>query len=225
MKRMHLRANWTVLATFGLLGTFLYLEAGEFRVPAVNYPAQIREEVAILPGGRALRPFGRLVLTGTGLFGIAISPSGKTIVTNNIGISTAIGVSRPSITVITPGKPGVAWNLADFAAEPRQSRAQAWQGVTRGIAVTSDGVAWISEGDTGRVVEVNLTSGSRKGAVSLNGDKSNSFTDSLIHDAARNLLIVLDQANFRAAIIDLKRPSVAEFRENGGYAGGVGSVG
>lgn len=130
-----------ILTTFASLGVLCVLCA-EFRVPGVNYPAIIREDVAILPGGRALRPFGKQVLTGTAPFAISVSPSGKTIVTANIGISTAIGINRPSITVISPGKRDLAWNLADFAAEARQEgrqgRNQAWQGLAAGLVVVSD---------------------------------------------------------------------------------------
>ena len=95
--------------------------AAGLRVPGSNYPAQVREEVSILPGGRALRPFGHQVLTGTAPFAIAVSPSGKTIVTSNIGLAKSIGLDRPSITVIVPSKRDSAWNLEDFHPEPRGS--------------------------------------------------------------------------------------------------------
>lgn len=194
-----------------VLGTLLVFctSAAGFRVPGINYPAQVREEVSILPGGRALRPFGRQVLTGTAPFAIAVSPSGKTIVTANIGLSKAIGLDRPSITVIVPGKHESAWTLTDFHAEARRAESKAWQGVSTGLVVVSDNSAWISEGDSGRVVEINLSSGNRKGAVSLNGDHyGESFTDALAYDAARNLLVVLDPANYRAGVIDVKRAAV-----------------
>ncbi len=183
--------------------------AAGFRLPGSNYPAQVREEVSILPGGRVLKPFGRQVMTGTAPFALAISPSGKTIVTANIGWSKSIGLDRPSITVIAPGKHGSAWSLADFHTEARRTDSKAWQGVTTGLAVVSDGSAWVSEGDSGRVVEVNLSTGNRKGVVSLNADPySGSFTDALGYDPARNLLVVLDPANFRVAVVDLKRAVV-----------------
>ncbi len=197
--------SWTVLASLGLL----WAAGADFRVPGTNYPAQVREEVSILPGGRALRPLGRQVLTGTGPFAIGVSPSGKTIVTANIGISPALGINRPSITVIVPGKHDSAWNLTDFAAESRQPRSQSWQGVARGLAVTGDNVAWVSEGDSGRVVEVNLSTGGRKGSISLNDEKyPSSFSDALVWDSSRNLLIVLDVANARACILDVRRIAV-----------------
>ncbi len=93
-----------------------------------------------------------------------------------------------------------------FSAEPRTPRSTAWQGVTTGLAVVSDGAAWISEGDSGRVVELSLSSGSRKIAVSLNGEKySNSFSDALAYDPDRTLLIALDQVNSRAVLIDARK--------------------
>ncbi len=180
--------------------------AAGFRLPGYNYTAQIREQVSILPGGRAFKPFGREVLVGTGPFALGVSPSGKTIVTANIGLSKSIGLDRPSITVIIPGKHNAAWNLADFHAEEPRADSKSWQGLSAGIAVVSDSSAWVSEGDTGRIVEINLSTGNRKSAVNLNIDPyAGSFTDAIAYDSARNLLIVLDQANFRVAIVDPKR--------------------
>jgi DNA-binding beta-propeller fold protein YncE len=205
MKLMRLCGTWTVVGVAGVL----FAAAGEFRVPGVNYPAQVHGDVSILPGGRALRPFGKQVLTETGTFAIDVSPSGNTIVTSNVAISTAIGVNRPSITVIVPGKRDTAWNLSDFSAEPRQPRLQAWQGLTRGLAVINDSSAWVSEGDTGRLVELSLSGGTRKGAINLNGeDYSHSFSDALVFDATRNLIIALDAANARAAVVNPKRSVV-----------------
>jgi DNA-binding beta-propeller fold protein YncE len=202
MKLMHLCSRWTVLGAAG----FLYAAAGEFRVPGVNYPAQVREEVSILPGGRALRPYGKQVLTETGTCAIDVSPSGKTIVTSNVGVSTAIGVNRPSITVIVPGKHDTVWNLSDFAADPRQPRSQAWQGLTRGLAVISDSSAWVSEGDSGRLVELSLSAGTRKAAVNLNAENTpHAFSDALVFDGSRNLLMALDSANARVAMVDPRR--------------------
>jgi DNA-binding beta-propeller fold protein YncE len=200
---MHLRYLGIFLVITVLL---LAATAGEFRVPGLNYPAQIHEQLSILPGGRVLHPYGRQLLTGTAPFAIAVSPNGKTIVTANIGVSTAIGVNRPSITVISPGKRDEAWNLSDHAAEPRDGRGQSWQGLTAGLVVTGTNTAWVSEGDTGRVVELNLSTGSRKASVTLNGENyRGSFTEALAYDFDRNLLLAADQTNSRVVLIDPKR--------------------
>jgi DNA-binding beta-propeller fold protein YncE len=88
--------------------------------------------------------------------------------------------------------------------------------LTTGLAVISDNSAWVSEGDTGRVVEINLSTGNRKGAVSLNADHyTDSFTDALVYDSARNLILVVDQANYRVCVIDLKRLAVIDSVRNG----------
>ena len=214
MVGMPIGRRWTALAS--ALVFLTVTSAPGFRVPGINYPAQVREDVSILPGGRALRPFGRQVLTGTAPFAIAVSPSGKTIVTANIGLSKSIGLDRPSITVIVPGKRDSAWNLEDFHAEPRRPDPKAWQGVTTGLAVTGDNSAWISEGDSGRVVELNLSTGNRKAVVSLNVEHyTGSFTDALVYDPVRNLIVVLDPANFRAVVIDLKRAAVVASAKTG----------
>lgn len=194
----------------------LCASAAGFRVPAARYPAQIRDDLSILPGGRVLRPFGRQLMTGNAPFAIAISPSGKTIITNNIGLSTSIGIDRPSITTIVPGKRDTAWTLQDFHAETRHADSKAWQGVTTGLVVINDNSAWVAEGDTGRIVELNLTSGSRKSSVSLNTNGyGDSFTDSMTYDPERSLLFVLDQANSRVAIVDPKRGTVLASAKTG----------
>jgi DNA-binding beta-propeller fold protein YncE len=183
--------------------------AVDYRVPGANFPAQLRDNLTILPGGRVLRPYGKQVMTGTGAAAMGISPSGKTIVTANIGISLAIGLDRASITVIVPGHRDLAWSLSDFSPEPADSRNRGWKGVSTGLAVTSDGTAWLSEGNTGRVVELNLSTGTRKRTINLNtGGYEASFTGPILFDPARNLLFVLDQANGRGAIVDAKRLSV-----------------
>src|SRR5271165_6106345 len=99
MRTMGIRHIWMLVAIVSTVCTF----AAEFLVPGVDYPAQVREELSILPGGRVLRPFGRHVATGTAPFVLSISPSGKTIVTANLGITKAIGINRPSLTVMVPG--------------------------------------------------------------------------------------------------------------------------
>ena len=190
--------------------------AAGFRVPATNYPAQLREGISILPGGRVLRPYGRQLLTGNAPFAIGISPSGKTIVTDNIGLSTFIGIDRPSITVINPGKRGTAWTLQDFHAENPRSGSRSWRGVTTGLVVVNDNSAWVSEGDSGRIVELNLGSGTRKSSVSLNSSEySASFTDAMTYDPEHNLLFVADQANSRIAVIDPKHGAVLASAKTG----------
>lgn len=183
--------------------------AAEFRVPAHDYMPQIRDGIAILPGGRVLRPYGKQVLTGTGPFAIAVSPSGKTIVSANVGISSATGINRPSLTVIIPGRNDTPWNLTDLAAEPEQPRNRGWQGLTTGLAVVSDGSAWVTEGDTGRIVEVSLSSGGRKASIDLNsGEFRGSFSDRLALDAPSGLMLTLDRANFRAVLANLKHSTL-----------------
>jgi DNA-binding beta-propeller fold protein YncE len=203
MKRVHIiGSNCAVLGFAGLL----CISAVDYRVPGVNYPAQLREDLTILPGGRVLRPYGKQILTGTGVACVDVSPNGKTIVAANIGISLGIGLNRASITVIVPDRHGLAWGLSDFAPDPLDWKNRAWQGVSTGLAVNGEGTALLSEGNSGRVVELNLSAGTRKRAIDLNTpDYPGSFTGPMAFDPASGLLFVLDQANGRTAIVDTKR--------------------
>jgi DNA-binding beta-propeller fold protein YncE len=197
--------RWTLAA----LASFLMLGASEYRVPGLNYPAQVGEGVTILPGGRVLKPYGRTVFTGNGPFAISVSPSGRTVITANLGISPATGIYRPSITTILPAKRDSAWNLSDFAAEPRQPNGKAWQGVAAGIALTGDSTAWIAEGDSGRVVELNVTTGMRKSTTDVRGPGANgSFTGALVYDSTRALIAVVDVLTSRVLLIDAKRAAI-----------------
>jgi YVTN family beta-propeller protein len=71
-----------------------------------------------------------------------------------------------------------------------------------GIAFASDHSAWVSEGNSGKVGLMDWTNQHRR-TVNLNTSGfTDSFTGDLAFDPERNLLYVVDQANFRVAVID-----------------------
>ncbi|HZL57432.1 MAG TPA: alkaline phosphatase family protein, partial [Bryobacteraceae bacterium] len=81
-----------------------------------------------------------------------------------------------------------------------------WKGVFYGIAFDSDRAVWISEGNSGRLRLVDINTGNHQKIVDLNRDEwRNSFTADLAFDSARRLVFVLDQANFRVAVVDAKK--------------------
>ena len=60
--------------------------ASHYRAPAGARPAMRRPGAeSILPGGRIIAPLGRQYHTGPGPFGLAVSPSGKFVVTADGG--------------------------------------------------------------------------------------------------------------------------------------------
>lgn len=80
-----------------------------------------------------------------------------------------------------------------------------WTGVTSGIAFDSDKSLWITEGESGRIRQIEVASGDHGKIVSLNeGDWRGSFTTDLAYDGTHHLIYVVDQANERVAIIDQK---------------------
>src|SRR5438445_4385348 len=77
------------------------LAAAEYSAPAGTRPALRRPGApSILPGGRIIAPLGVQYITGPGPFGLAISPSGKTIVSANSG------PERFSLTLLDRDKSG-----------------------------------------------------------------------------------------------------------------------
>jgi len=88
--------------------------AAEYSAPAGIRPALRRPGAAsILPGGRIISPLGRQYITGPGPFGLAISASGKTLVSANSG------PDRFSLTVLEREKDG-GWQVRQLVAPKRK---------------------------------------------------------------------------------------------------------
>jgi DNA-binding beta-propeller fold protein YncE len=165
----------------------------------------------VLPGGRFLTPLGRQGIIGPGAFGIAISPSGRYIVTANIG------PNRYSFSVVEKDK--ARWKVQHHIA-PRPDELESeidedvWRSVSPGIAFQSERHIFASEGNSGRVMRIDVRSGDSKLLVDLNqGNFADSYTGELAYDPQRQILYVVDQANFRIAVVDAgKRRVVASVR-------------
>jgi YVTN family beta-propeller protein len=152
-----------------------------------------------------LVPVGTQLATGPGTFGLAVSRTGRILTAN-------LGPERLSLTVIEPARKG-PWAIHNLltsrlvkSSDSRDDDDREWTSVFMGVAFSSEKTAWVAEGNSGRVRLVDLSSGNGRRAVSINQDGfKDSFTGDLAFDAARELLYVTDQANFRVAIIDTKR--------------------
>jgi YVTN family beta-propeller protein len=187
--------------------------AGEYSAPAGIRPALRRPGAAsILPGGRIISPLGHQYVTGPGPFGLAISASGKTLVSANSG------PDRFSLTVLEREKGG-AWEVRQLVA-PKKKRPQAgerdtekaekdddqWHSVFMGLAFATEHTVYASEGNSGRVRLVDLATGGSKKIYDLNRDGfADSFTGDLAYDGERGVIYVLDQANFRLVAIDIRK--------------------
>ncbi|HTT64631.1 MAG TPA: bifunctional YncE family protein/alkaline phosphatase family protein [Bryobacteraceae bacterium] len=186
--------------------------AAEYSAPAGIRPALRRPGAAsILPGGRIISPLGRQFVTGPGPFGLAISASGKTLASANSG------PDRFSLTVLEREKDG-AWQVHQLVA-PRKKKPRAgeresgkdeeWHSVFMGLAFANQHTVYASEGNSGRVRLVDLSTGGAKRIYELNREGfSDSFTGDLALDAERGVLYVLDQANFRLVAIDTHKQRV-----------------
>ena len=187
------------------------VQATDYSAPAGSRPAIRRPgSPSILPGGRIIAPAGGQYITGPGPFALAVSPDSKTIVSVNSG------PERFSLTVLERNKKGGIDTHHLVAAPPRrdddkggEEQGDQWRTVFMGVAFSGNRAAYVSEGNTGRVRLVDLSTGSRRKVYDLNRDGfSDSYTGDLAFDPARALLYVLDQANFRLVIIDTRKGRV-----------------
>ena len=169
------------------------------RRPETVLPSVVAR-TSILPGGRVISPMGEIHLTGPGPFGIAISPSGKTVATANGG------PWRYGVTVLERGKQNweprqlVAW--APDALD--QSYPADWRSVSLGVVFSGDHNLYVAEGNSGRISQFD-SDDERRRVIDLNqGVYRDSFTGDLAFDAERNVLYAADQGNNRVAVIDGK---------------------
>jgi YVTN family beta-propeller protein len=187
--------------------------AADYAAPAGIRPALRRPGAAsILPGGRIISPLGRQFVTGPGPFGLAISGSGKMLVSANSG------PDRFSLTVLEQDRTG-AWSARQLVA-PRKKKSEneglhsekgeePWHSLFVGLAFATEHTVYASEGNSGRVRLVDLTTGAAKKIYDLNQEGfADSFTGDLAFDAGRGVVYVLDTANFRLAAIDVKKQRV-----------------
>ena len=182
------------------------LAAQSYAPPAGNRPAIRRAVTSILPGGRVISPMGEIHITGPGPFGIAVSPSGKSVATANGG------PWRYGITILDRGKQH--WESRQLLARAPDSLDQSypsdWRSVSLGIAFSGDHNLYVAEGNSGRISLFD-SSDERRRVIDLNqGGYRDSFTGDLAFDAERNILYAADQGNNRVAVIDGKTRQILQ---------------
>ncbi len=135
--------------------------------PAGVRPARTARGVSILPGGRVIAPLGEQYLTGPEPTALAVSDSGKTIVTANNG-------SRwRSLSVLQHDK---SWSFRHLPADldgsgappappPRQD--QPWRRIAGGLVVSGEHAVYVAEGNTGRIQFIDLETGERRRVFSI----------------------------------------------------------
>jgi YVTN family beta-propeller protein len=194
-------ARWRLALGFTSLGVTAWAQS--YASPAGIRPALLRPGGAtILPGGRIVAPLGDQHVTGSDPLALAISPSGRTIALSN-------GGSRPySITVLQRDKNG-PWEATHYTAPTadvgRIAGAGETAGAFAGLAFSGEHAVYASEGRSGLVRLVDLSTGDRGRSFDLNQNGfSGSIASDLAFDNERNLLYVADRGNSRLVVIDTR---------------------
>jgi YVTN family beta-propeller protein len=134
---------------------------------------------------------------GTGPFGLAISPSGRRIVTANGG------PDRFSLTFLEQHND--LWTTRQLAIHPLKPDADDWKSTFMGLAFDGEDLLYASEGDSGQVRGIEPSTGRRVRRFDLNVNGAlDSYSGDLAFDAVRKILYIVDQAHFRVAVFDVK---------------------
>jgi len=180
--------------------------AADYRPPAGTRPVVKRPGgESIIPGGRFTAPLGRQYQTGPGPWGLAISPNGKRVV------SADGGPRGFSLTLLDHRAEG--WRIERREASRKKDEEpedeDEFRSIFMGLSFENNDDVYASEGNSGRVRLLDIATGKRKLLYNLNSDGfSDSYTGDLAHDAKRHLLYVVDQANFRVAVIDTRKQRI-----------------
>jgi len=187
------------------------------QMPAGNRQAErVDSGTSVLPGGRYITPLGEQFFTGPGPFGLAISPSGQFVV------SADGGPYRYALTVLDNGGLDNRAIKHLYTARKRSRGEDAddgddagddpeWLSVFMGLAFDGERTLYASEGESGKVRAIDIVSGKREAVLDLNrGGYRDSYTGDIAMDAARGLLFVVDQANFRLVEIDARRKAILQ---------------
>jgi len=194
-------AQWRLALVFASFGVTAWAQS--YAAPAGIRPALLRPGGAtILPGGRIVAPLGDQHVTGSDPLALAISPSGRAVVLSNGGF-------RPySLTLLQRDKNG-PWEATHYAAPATESQrmtgADETVGAFAGLAFSGERAVFASEGRSGLVRQVDLSTGDRGRSFDLNQNGfSGSVASDLAFDNERNLLYVADRANSRLVVIDTR---------------------
>jgi DNA-binding beta-propeller fold protein YncE len=163
--------------------------------PAGVRPPSSSHSAAILPGGRLVAPLGEQLPTGTGAIGLAMSASGKRVLTVNADSE------MPSLTVIDKAGKWEAQQIRIPGSLESGGRPE----ISGGVVFSGEHAAFVSEGRSGEVELIDLTAGERRRTIDLKQDGArNSFAGAIAFDPRREVLYVADPANARVAIADVR---------------------
>ena len=157
----------------------------------------------VLPGGRTITPQGEQFLTGPGPFGLTISPGGRSVVTADGG------PNLHSLTSLENGQTRRIETTKKQDPPVPEADDTEWHSVFMGLAFDGENTIYASEGEPGRIRRVDAATGKSERWLTLNQNGyRDSYTGDIAFDQRRGLLLVVDQANFRLAIIDIRNRRV-----------------
>jgi DNA-binding beta-propeller fold protein YncE len=166
-------------------------------VPGFNQFAKIDTTgISVLPSGRYVKPAGKTVQITNDPYGMAISNNGLWAITLHNGAFTRIDL-RTNQAIRFP-KFGTPNKLSPYGKSS-----------FLGVAFSMDSQkVYLSGGDAGTVLEVDLQTAKVLRTFNLDGDVlgvnfEDSFTSDLTVLPSQNELLVLDRANFRMVRINL----------------------
>ncbi len=170
--------------------------AAPFTIHAGAALAQDAPKQVTLPNGRLITPAGAWLKTAPYPFSIAVRPDGLQLAVPSIGFPFTLNVAnREEVT-------GVFEPTRQLPAPGKGSEAKR---VFVGVVFSPDGAKlYDTTGDTGAVEVRDARSLAKLGEISLNqGKVRESFSAAAVLSRDGHLLYVLDQANWRVAVIDL----------------------
>jgi DNA-binding beta-propeller fold protein YncE len=152
---------------------------------------------SVLCSGRYVTPAGKTIQITRAPFGLNITPDGKkALVLHHTGVITIIDTQNPDNFTRIPSYDHKIPSVLEGAT-------------FLGIAFSQDSkIAYLSGGDKGNVVLMDMKNFKKMDEISLNGKINqetfeDSFTSDLTIDYSKNELFVLDRGNFRVVRINL----------------------
>ncbi len=171
--------------------------------PAGIRPPSRKPASAILPGGRAIAPYGSQYPTGPGPYSVAISPAGKVFATVN---------TRPegaTVTIATRDATEVAAREYPLRTPAPEGGGAEWSAPPGGLAFYGERAVFVSEGASGQILLFDWEAGSIRTIALNKREFTGSYAGALAYDPDARLLYAADPANRRVVVIDARSRQVA----------------
>jgi DNA-binding beta-propeller fold protein YncE len=188
-----------------LLSITQFLAAQDTMLIVPGHASYCRIDTAgksVLPSGRTVAPVGTTFRIVRGAFGLDVSDDNKTaLVLHNNGFLTRVDL-QSGATLQTPATKDIV------ALARKQVRFN--ESAYLGVAIDASGkTAYLSGGNDGSVLVWDIVNMKKLDSISLNINidgvqYTEAYASDLTINAVRNQLLVLDRANFRLVVFDLK---------------------